>query len=143
MPSLEIAGQDVPRPLRLRHPVVIIERLIARLLEVQPGGLLLNDQGSGPKQVDEALPVPRQVPNPVLISRHLPPADPKAVEEFVVKGLGLTLLVTSALVRLGELCRPRADFGPLKAHYPQLRQAARQRQSRNVRATVRMLAEDA
>jgi hypothetical protein len=93
VPALEIAGQNVPGLLQLRQPVVIVERLVACLPEVQPGGLVLDDKRAGPEQVDEAALVAGQIADALLVGRDLPPADPEAVEEVIVKGLGFALLV--------------------------------------------------
>jgi hypothetical protein len=48
----------------------------------------------------------------------------------------------SALVALGELCRASADFGPLKTHYPQLKQQAASWQWRPIRSAVRLTTGD-
>jgi hypothetical protein len=93
VPALEVAGQNVSWPLRLREPVVVIKGLVARLAKIETGGLLLDDERARPEQVDEALLVARQVLDPLLIGGDLAAADAEAIEEVVVEGLGLALLV--------------------------------------------------
>ena len=133
VPALEVAGQDVARAVALQQPVIIIERLVARLAQVQSRRLLLDDQGARPEQVDEALLVAGQVADTLLVSRDLTAADAEAIEEFVVECLGFALLVTCILVLLGKGGGAGADFGPLETHYPQLRRGTGVRQWRSER----------
>lgn len=132
VPALEVAGQDVAGPVLFRQPVIIIERLIAGLLEVQSGRFLFDDQGARPIQIDEALLVARQIPDSLFVGCDLASADSKTVEEVIVESLRFALFVTSLLVTLREGCRASADFGPLKSHYPQLRRETAVRQWRRI-----------
>ena len=116
VPALEIAGEDVTRALRLRQPVVVIQRLVAGALEIEAGRFLLDDQGARPEQVDESALVAGQVADALLVVGNLAPVDAEALEEFVVEGLGLALFVPSLAPPFGERRRAGADFGPLQAH---------------------------
>lgn len=110
MPPLEVAGQNVARALGFRQPVVIIQRLVARLSEVEASRLLLDDQRPRPEQVDEALLVPRQVADPLLVGGDLTATNTEAVKKLIVKGLCFALFVSGILVLLGEGGGTGADF---------------------------------
>lgn len=59
MPALEVTGQNMPWTVLLRQPIVIIERLVAGLFEVEPRRFLFDDQRGRPEEIDETLLVTR------------------------------------------------------------------------------------
>jgi hypothetical protein len=71
---------------------MVVERLVVRRSQVQPRRLLFDDQRSRPEQVDEPLPVVRQVADSRFIGRDLCALDAKTLEEVVVKALRVAAL---------------------------------------------------
>ena len=55
--ALEVAHQNVLRPLALGQPIEVFRCLIVGPLEIAPGALLLDDQNARPEEID----VPRVV----------------------------------------------------------------------------------
>lgn len=134
MPALEVAGQDVAGPLSLRQPIVIIERLRARLLKVQPPRFLFDDECRRPEEVDESPFIAGQVAHPLFIGGDLASANAETVEKLVVESLGLALLVARLLMSFGKGGGTRSDFGPLETHYPQLSWSSGAKQWRSAAA---------
>ncbi|MCY4427672.1 MAG: hypothetical protein OXC05_11685 [Halieaceae bacterium] len=99
--ALEIAGQDVAWPFSLGQGVKIFPCLTISLFEITPGALLLNQQYTGPEQVDEAGMV-IQLPYMLLKTRHRAALDPKDVEEIIVEALSFSTLAHRIPPLVGE-----------------------------------------
>ena len=112
---LEVADQDVARPLALGERVEVAAGLFVGRRQVAPGALLLDDQDSRPEEVNEAAGVV-ELFDPLLVAGDRLPAHPEDAEEVVVKALGLALLVTRVRPLPGEGRGAGADLVPGEAH---------------------------
>ena len=109
--TLEIACQDVPRPVALRNGIEIGHGLVSRGDQVSSGAFLLYEQYSRPEQIDETMLVVQHV-YMLLVAGNGPSPNAEDVEEIVVEALRFALFVSSVLPVLGKPCGSRAYFVP-------------------------------
>ena len=112
---LEVAYEDVPGFFVLRQGIEVGACLLVGVFEVAPGALLLDDEHAGPEQVDEAG-IVVQLPHVFFVAGHAPPPHAEDMEEVVVEGLRLALLVGRVAPLACESRGARADLVPGKAH---------------------------
>ena len=109
--GLEVADQDVAGTLVLGQGVDVVSGLLVGAGEVAPGAFLLDDQDTGPEQVDEAAPVV-QLRHVSLVARDGAALDPEDLEEVVVEALRFALLVGRLPPLVGEGGGANANFIP-------------------------------
>ena len=112
---LEIADKLEPGAIPLRQGIEIGGCLDGGGLEVTPGGLLFDDQGAGPEQVDEARCVV-QASDVFLVPGDGLAGDAEKVEEVVVERLRLALFIVGGPVGAREGCGADADIVPAVLH---------------------------
>ena len=112
---LEVADENVARPLALGQRVKVAACLLVGSRQIAPDALLLYDQDSRPKEVDEPARVVELL-HPLLIAGHRLPAHAEDAEEVVVEALGLAFLVSGVRPLLGEGCCSNSDLIPGEAH---------------------------
>ena len=112
---LKVANQDVSGFFMLREGVEIVAGLLVGTFKVATGALLFDDQHAWPEQVDKALAVV-QFRNMLFVASYVPPSNSKNVEEFVIEGLCLTLLVGRIVPFSGEIDGTITNLVPRKTH---------------------------
>ena len=115
LPVLEVAEQQIARPLVLRQRVEVFQRLRPRGGQTAPAALLLDEQHRRPEQVDVAARVVELLDMP-LVARDAAPLDIEDREEVVVERLRLALFVAIVGVLAGEIGGAGAEFVPGQAH---------------------------
>ena len=113
--TLEIAEQNVPRPVALRDGIEVRQSLIPRSLEVPTCALLFNEQYAWPEQVDEAVSVV-QPAHMLLVAGNAASLNAEDFEEIVVEALSFAFLVCLILPALGKRRGTCADLVPRKPH---------------------------
>ena len=111
----EVADQQVPGPIALGQGIEVGTGLVIGLVQVAAGALLLDQQHTGPEQVDVAGRVVK-LPDMLLETGHRAPLYPEHVEEVVVEAVGFALLVDRVLPVRGELGGANADLIPGQIH---------------------------
>ena len=113
--GLEVAHEDVARKFVLFESGKIVEGLLLGTSKVPARALLLHEQHTLPKQVDEAALVAEPIDR-LLEAGDAAAGDAEHLEEFVVKGLALTPLVAGVLPFFGKTRGVCFDLVPAKAH---------------------------
>ena len=113
--GLEVAHQDIARPLALGEGVEVHTRLRVALLEVAPAVLLLDREHAWPEQVDVARTIV-ELPSVLLVSRDGAASDSEDCEEVSVEAPRLAGFAGSILPHLGELSRLVANLVPRESH---------------------------
>ena len=108
---LEVADEEVARFVTLWERIEVLERLVAGSREVPPGALLLDEQDSGPEQIDEAVAVVELL-DVRFIAGNATSTYVEDFEEFVVEALRVRLLVGSVLPFAREGGGPGAYLVP-------------------------------
>ena len=111
----EIADQLVAGLLGLGQRVEIAAGLGGGRFQVAAGGFLLDDQGAGPEQVDEAAGIV-EAGDLFLVAGDGGAGGAEKLEELVVEGLGLALFMRRVAVAAGELRGAHPDLVPRKFH---------------------------
>ena len=113
--GLEVAHQDVARPLALGERVEVLARLRIGSREVASAALLFDQEDARPEQVD----VPRTVvelPNVLLVPGDGTPSYPEDFKEIVVEVVRRATLVGAILPCLDKLGGPNTNFAPRQSH---------------------------
>ena len=108
---LEVAQQEEPGSVALGKCVEVLEGLPARAGEVAPGALLLDEEHSGPEEVDVPVAVVELL-DVGLVARDASSAHAEDLEEIVVEALRVALLVRGVAPLVRERGGAGADFIP-------------------------------
>ena len=113
--GLEVACQNVARPVLLGQGVEVFPGLTIGEGEIASGTLMLDDQDAGPEQINVTVRVvePLYV---LLVARDGSAPDPEYLEEVVIEALRLALLVGRVSPLLGEGGGAGANLVPRQAH---------------------------